>query len=92
MIISFSTNTIDHSLFVVFFPLSTIHQVHGISVFDNLEGVSFYHAMKVTRTNFVQKGVIVELVQVFRYLYVYSNVVRARDLIPRPSLCMRFKF
>ena len=33
-------------------------------MFDCLEGVSFYHAMKIARTEHVQKAIVVELIQV----------------------------
>ena len=39
-------------------------QVHGLSLFDNLEGLTFYHVMKVARSDHVRKAAVVELIQV----------------------------
>ena len=55
--------------------------MHGVSLFEDLEGVSFQHIMTLIGSEFMQKAVFIELVQVCGHASVHALCVCWSDHI-----------
>jgi len=44
-------------------------QVHGFELIEDLDGVSFYNVFRISRNEHMQKGILVELIQVHVHTY-----------------------